>query len=233
MSFYFNAKYGLFTYAQCGDLDPFDVVCLFSELGAECIIGREEHQDGGTHLHAFAAWEKKFRSRRTDIFDVGGFHPNVVPSRGTPEGGYDYATKDGDIVGGGLERPNGSKVPCTSDAWATIINAESRDEFWRLVSNWLLEVLPAISTLSETTPNGSTEKTQHHTSTQPISALTRETFLSSMNGYNTTWRDIHVEVSDACGWPSTVSAWPAGTAPTGHPIGDPTLMGQCPSINIH
>ncbi len=134
MSFYFNAKYGLFTYAQCGDLDPFDVVCLFSELGAECIIGREKHQDGGTHLHAFAAWEKKFRSRRTDIFDVGGFHPNVVPSRGTPEGGYDYATKDGDIVGGGLERPNGSKVPCTSDAWATIINAESRDEFWRLVS---------------------------------------------------------------------------------------------------
>ena len=105
--------------------------------------------------------------------------------------------------------------------------------FGDLFRNWLLEVLPAISTLSETTPNGSTEKTQHHTSTQPISALTRETFLSSMNGYNTTWRDIHVEVSDACGWPSTVSAWPAGTAPTGHPIGDPTLMGQCPSINIH
>ena len=211
---------------------PFRCCVPFLRVGAECIIGREEHQDGGTHLHAFAAWEKKFRSRRTNIFDVGGFHPNVVPSRGTPEGGYDYATKDGDIVGGGLERPDGSKVPCTSDAWATIINAESRDEFWRLVSELAPRSLACNFNSLETT-RMEIQKTQHHTSTQPISALTRETFLSSMNGYNTTWRDIHVEVSDACGWPSTVSAWPAGTAPTGHPIGDPTLMGQCPSINIH
>ncbi|AUM62007.1 Rep [uncultured virus] len=105
--------------------------------------------------------------------------------------------------------------------------------FGDLFRNWLLEVLPAISTPCETTPIGSIEKTPHHTSTQPISALTRETFLNSMNGYNTTWKDIHAEVGDACGWPSTVSAWPAGTAPTGHPIGDPTLMGQCPSMNIH
>ena len=186
MSFYFNAKYGLFTYAQCGDLDPFDVVCLFSELGAECIIGREEHQDGGTHLHAFAAWEKKFRSRRTNIFDVGGFHPNVVPSRGTPEGGYDYATKDGDIVGGGLERPDGSKVPCTSDAWATIINAESRDEFWRLVS----ELAPrSLACNFNSLRNYSEWKYREDPAPYEHPAdigFNTETFLSSMNGYNTT-----------------------------------------------
>lgn len=134
MTFNFHAKYGLFTYAQCGDLDAFQVVCRFSELGAECIVGREKHEDGGTHLHVFAAWETKFRTRRADKFDVGGCHPNVVPSRGSPEKGYDYAIKDGDVVAGGLERPDGGEFSKTRDVWAEIINGESREEFWRLAA---------------------------------------------------------------------------------------------------
>nr|UBQ66234.1 Rep protein [crane CRESS-DNA virus] len=134
MGFNFHAKYGLFTYAQCGNLDPFGVVEHFSSLGSECIIGRETHADGGTHLHVFAAWESKFRTRRTDAFDVEGHHPNVVPSRGTPEKGFDYAVKDGDVVAGGLERPNGSGLHKTRDTWAEIISADSRDEFWRLIT---------------------------------------------------------------------------------------------------
>lgn len=133
MPFAFNAKYGLFTYAQCGTLDPFQVVELFSELGAECIIGREAHEDGGIHLHAFVDFGRKFRTRDERKFDVGGCHPNVSPSRGTPEKGYDYAIKDGDVVGGGLERPSGSRVSSASEAWPEIIAAESREEFWRLV----------------------------------------------------------------------------------------------------
>jgi len=133
-NFNFHAKYGLFTYAQCGDLDPFDVVNHFAELGAECIIGREDHADGGTHLHAFAAWESKFRARTANRFDVGGRHPNVVPSRGTPEKGYDYAVKDGEIVAGGLERPHGARVLQAGDVWDKIVNADSREEFWRLAT---------------------------------------------------------------------------------------------------
>lgn len=233
MSFYFNAKYGLFTYAQCGDLDPFDVVCLFSELGAECIIGREEHQDGGTHLHAFAAWEKSsdhavlislMLEDSTQMLSHLVVHRRVVTT---------MLQRMVTLSEGDLSDQMEAKFLALAMHGLRSSTRRVEMSFGDLFRNWLLEVLPAISTLSETTPNGSTEKTQHHTSTQPISALTRETFLSSMNGYNTTWRDIHVEVSDACGWPSTVSAWPAGTAPTGHPIGDPTLMGQCPSINIH
>ena len=101
MSFDFNRRYALFTYAQCGDLDPFEVVNHLAELGAECIIGREAHADGGTHLHAFVDFGRKFRTRRADAFDVGNRHPNISPSYGTPEKGYDYAIKDGDVVGGG------------------------------------------------------------------------------------------------------------------------------------
>ena len=107
MPFRFQAKYGLLTYAQCGDLDPFAVVTRLSELGAECIVGREIHEDGGIHLHAFFSFEKKRNLKNERIFDVEGVHPNIQASYGTPEKGYDYAIKDGDVVGGGLERPSG------------------------------------------------------------------------------------------------------------------------------
>lgn len=133
MSFAFNARYGLFTYAQCGSLDPFEVVAHFSSMGAECIIGRENHEDGGTHLHAFADFGKKLRTRDAHKFDVGGCHANISPSRGTPEKGYDYAIKDGDVVAGGLERPASGKRS-SDDTWSTIVAATSAEEFWRLVS---------------------------------------------------------------------------------------------------
>ncbi|QIJ55591.1 replication-associated protein [Marmot associated genomovirus 1] len=101
-----NSKYVLLTYAQCGDLDEWNVSNHLSALEAECIVAREVHpKTGGVHLHVFVDFGRKFRSRSPQIFDVDGRHPNVVPSRGTPEKGYDYAIKDGDVVAGGLERP--------------------------------------------------------------------------------------------------------------------------------
>lgn len=131
-TFRFQAKYALLTYPQCGELDPFKVVNHLSELGAECIIGRENHADGGVHLHAFVDFGKKYRTRNARAFDVEGCHPNVSPSRGTPEEGYDYAIKDGDICGGGLERPTPDRVPTSRDVWPEIINAGSEQEFWGL-----------------------------------------------------------------------------------------------------
>jgi len=103
--YFVNSKFLLLTYAQSNGLDEWDVSNHLSALGAECIIARENHIDGGTHLHCFVDFNRKFRSRNIRIFDVGGFHPNVSPSRGTPEKGYDYAIKDGEVVAGGLARP--------------------------------------------------------------------------------------------------------------------------------
>lgn len=134
-AFVHNYRYALLTYPQCGDLDPWRVMERLSSLGAECIIGREHHEDGGLHLHVFADFGRKFRSRKTDILDVDGRHPNVEPSQGTPEKGYDYAIKDGDVVCGGLGRPEPSGVGAgpSADKWTRITQAESRDEFWALV----------------------------------------------------------------------------------------------------
>lgn len=136
MPFHCNARYFLITYAQCGDLDGFRVMDHFSGLGAECIIGREVHEDGGLHLHCFIDFGRKFRSRRTDIFDVDGRHANIEPSYGTPWGGFDYAIKDGDVICGGLERPEQPRSERVKKDWAQwneITNATDRDHFWELV----------------------------------------------------------------------------------------------------
>jgi hypothetical protein len=130
-----NFRYVLVTYAQCGDLDPWRVVERFSSLGAECIVGREHHEDGGLHLHVFADFGRKFRSRKADVLDVDGRHPNLAPIKRTPAKAYDYAIKDGDVVAGGLERPveGGVGSGASADKWARITQAQDRDEFWALV----------------------------------------------------------------------------------------------------
>ncbi|QBG49357.1 Rep1 [Olive associated gemycircularvirus 1] len=132
-SFVTNARHFLVTYAQCGDLSEWRVLDKFTSLGAECIIAREQHEDLGLHFHVFADFGRKFRSRKVDIFDVDGRHPNIKRSWGTPEKGYDYAIKDGDIVAGGLERPIGVHGSGkTFDLWSEIAGAENRGDFWRL-----------------------------------------------------------------------------------------------------
>jgi len=157
-TFAFHSRYALLTYAQCGhDLDPFRIVELFAVLSAECIIGREVHEDGGIHLHVFVDFGRKRRFRDARKFDVDDYHPNIVPSRGNPGDGWDYATKDGDVIAGGLDRPGGGiegagaqselrgAVRNSHAAWTRIVAAEDREEFLdlckqlapeRLVCSW-------------------------------------------------------------------------------------------------
>lgn len=134
MAFRANARYFLLTYSQSEGLDEWAVVSKLGDLGGECIVGREYHQAGGVHHHVFVDFGRKFRSRKTDVFDVGGFHPNIEPTRRTPSSGYDYAIKDGEVVAGGLARPEPRSIGsgATYQKWAEITSAGSRDEFWAL-----------------------------------------------------------------------------------------------------
>lgn len=133
MTFRFAAKYGLLTYAQSEGLDPFRIVSLLAELGAECIVGKEYHADGGTHYHAFFMFARKFQSRNARIFDIDAYHPNILGGRKTPEQMYDYATKDGDVVAGGLERPSGTRDSSDSDTfWRNVFDAPDREETLRV-----------------------------------------------------------------------------------------------------
>lgn len=129
-----RAKYVLLTYAQCGGLDPWEVMEHISGMGAECIIGRELHADEGIHLHCFVDFGREYSTRKTDAFDVAGQHPNIERVGKTPHKAYDYAIKDGDVVCGGAERPSesGGRDRKSHATWTRIANARSRDEFWEL-----------------------------------------------------------------------------------------------------
>lgn len=137
MPFRFAAKYGLLTYSALGnDADGVaslgeKIVIMLGDLGAECIVGRESHLDGGLHLHAFFMFGRKFESRNVRIFDVDGHHPNIVRGYKDAKAGCAYAIKEGDVVGGGLDPDSfGTEVDSTGGVWATILLAETRDEFF-------------------------------------------------------------------------------------------------------
>ena len=90
----------LLTYAQCDDLDPFELTIILDrwELSASL---EERITLTGIHLHAFAMWERQFETRNVRLFDVDGCHPNIAVIKRTPEAAFDYAIKDGDVVAGG------------------------------------------------------------------------------------------------------------------------------------
>ena len=133
MTFQLNSRYVLLTYAQCGELDPWKINTLLSGLGAECIIGREHHRDEGIHLHAFVDFGRKFRTRNPRFADVEDCHPNIQPFGRTPEKGWDYAIKDGEVVAGGLGRPERGEVSGAGDPWTIVANATDCVEFWCMV----------------------------------------------------------------------------------------------------
>ena len=130
--FRLQSRYVLLTYSQCGDLDPWLVHDTIVSVPAECIIGRENHADGGVHLHAFVDFGRRVDIRDPRRFDVEGYHPNIQPCGRTPQKMCDYAIKDGDVVAGGLNPILNDSIQRTDSVWDRIANAETPDEFWQL-----------------------------------------------------------------------------------------------------
>lgn len=55
------------------------IIERFKKLNAKCRIGREHHQDGGLHYHAYAKHVKRFNTRDQRFLDIAGYHPNIRP----------------------------------------------------------------------------------------------------------------------------------------------------------
>jgi len=73
---------------------------LYTELHAAhpiklAYICIENHEDGTPHLHAAITFEKKIVTRRPDVFDVQGFHPNIQAVRNW-NASVNYVKKDKD-----------------------------------------------------------------------------------------------------------------------------------------
>ena len=198
MTFRFAAKHGLLTYPQCEGLDPWRIVEMLAGHGAECIIGRESHRDGGLHYHAFFLFERKFESRNVRIFDVDGFHPNVVRGYSQPEKGCAYAIKEGDVVAGGLDPGQfeamflGLAVHGLKYAYQVL-----ERNFLKLARFWLQGHFCAPLPRSSATRTGSIDPSPCRTQLLVDYRLIQARTQSSMLGYHTIWRDINL-VSQCC-----------------------------------
>lgn len=140
-----DAKYCLLTYPQvpAEQDEAFAGIAreLFtsSRVAARYVIGRELHADGGIHFHCFLDFGRKFSSRDTRLFDLGGRHPHILRVGRTPRRSYEYAIKDGNIVGqsdgyDGPSQQSGREQGERGSDWSTIVSAETRDEFFDLVA---------------------------------------------------------------------------------------------------
>lgn len=104
-------------------------------------MGREDHTDGGTHLHCFIDFGGRKHVRNERAFDVGVSHPNIQPVTKPPHFAFDYAIKDGDVVAGGLERPNEPKSTRGRVDYDFILLASTREEFFQRVRDTAPELL--------------------------------------------------------------------------------------------
>lgn len=125
--FRFDAKRVFLTYPQCGNHVGIDNTSShLKSLGATgTVVGRETHRDGGLHIHAYAEWTDRFRSRNPRIFDINGRHPNIQAVRNKSHV-IQYIKKGGDYLSD-VEDASGI------GRYADLCEADSREEFWNTV----------------------------------------------------------------------------------------------------
>lgn len=139
MSYRLQAKHILLTYSQVTSEDAFvrDAKAHFNHcsslLGPLDLyrLGRELHQDGGTHFHAYLSPKSKCATRNARLFDYAGFHPNVRGIRTTPWKSWDYVGKEHDIIYEHGTRPGGDRTASSGrdDIWSHALAAPNKEEF--------------------------------------------------------------------------------------------------------
>lgn len=100
MSFRINAINFFLTYPQC----PLDFEYVydhlkelkFGDIGVELLcVGRELHEDGQPHYHAYVKFQKKLNLRNIRFFDITTHHPNIQACKKVNDC-LKYVTKDGE-----------------------------------------------------------------------------------------------------------------------------------------
>jgi len=108
---------------------PSAIQRLINKLGGKCRIGREFHQDGGVHFHAFCVKESRFITRDPRKFDIEGYHPNILPIKRTPQRAWAYVAKDGNLVVDEIPEPpigrTGKRIAADTEVWINLINASA------------------------------------------------------------------------------------------------------------
>ena len=120
MTFHLQARSVLLTYSQC----PLEKEYILSKLEDKVdvkyySIGREHHSDGNYHLHCYLYFEKKVSSRNERLFDIDGFHPNIISNVRSKQGSIDYTTKE--------DQEPLQKLP-SNQKWGDIITTSTSEQ---------------------------------------------------------------------------------------------------------
>jgi len=111
-SFSYDGVHVFLTYPQC-PLEREQLRDFLRNLAPECeyIIGRELHDDGAYHLHAYVHFGRRRRFASASAFDVDGYHPNVQhPRRAADCAAYCRKEDTEPLVSEGLESVLGPKM---------------------------------------------------------------------------------------------------------------------------
>jgi len=75
-----------------------ELLAAFEQWGPveEWIVGREKHQNGKDHFHAYVKFREKIDTRNCRHFDLCGVHPNIVNAPG--KGWIAYCAKEKEYV---------------------------------------------------------------------------------------------------------------------------------------
>jgi len=126
-NFCFDGVHVFLTYPQC-PLEREQLRDFFIDLAPDCayIIGRELHDDGNPHLHAYVHFGARRRFRDGRVFDVEGYHPNIQKPR-SAEHCVAYCRKEdaSPLVSGNLR-----VVSTLKSGWGDLLDvSETREQF--------------------------------------------------------------------------------------------------------
>lgn len=135
MSFCAQGRYFFLTYSQVNDGSThIQLLDFLRGLPGQpfrfCLVGRERHDDGGTHFHVFIDWGKRRKFTSPTRFDFNNYHPNIQACR-DPTAALQYCEKDGDTLSEG-DRPDLStpERESRSQLWGRLLDeATSASDF--------------------------------------------------------------------------------------------------------
>lgn len=97
VSFRIQAKNFSLTYPQC-PLESIDLMKKLQEFSpAYILIGREKHEDGNWHLHAFIHFAVRKNIKDNKFFDFAGHHPNIQATKKV-DNWIQYVKKEGSWI---------------------------------------------------------------------------------------------------------------------------------------
>ncbi|QNI80862.1 replication associated protein [Byrsonima crassifolia associated gemycircularvirus] len=157
--FRLRSKIVLFTWSQI-DVSKFPWELIKTKLESngcsKLAIGKEHHQDGGTHYHCLAVHPSTFNTRNVKFMDIAGYHPNIKPIKMTPHKTLDYVRKENCVfcnIDADDLKKNGRQGSKNDEVFANAMEATNRNDMLKYIQAYaptkFVTQFPAIKSCAD------------------------------------------------------------------------------------